>query len=193
MKLIRDNLDRFYDYHLHLETRTIYLGDSTGADGVDEIMAEYILKSLHLLTAADQEKPIRIILNSFGGCWYNGMAIYDAIKACPNHVTIEVFGSAMSMGSVILQAADERIIHPNAHLMIHDGWESSHPNTPRSFEAQAKQSKLIRENMYQIYAERSQKPVQFWEKKCSADHYLTAEEAVKFGLADKIAGETTHE
>jgi ATP-dependent Clp protease, protease subunit len=192
MRLVRESVDRFFDYGLHLETRTIYMGDGSG-DAVDEHMAEKVIKAIHLLTSADPEKPIRVILNSFGGCWYNGMAIYDAIRSCPCHVSIEVLGSAMSMGSIILQAADERIIYPNATLMIHDGYETIGEVPPKTFEAWAQQSKLTREQMYGIYAERSGKPAKYWEKRCSHDYILSAEQAVSEGLADKIAGEEKNE
>lgn len=189
MRIHKESIDRFFDYDFHMETRTIYLGsdvDDEGNDkGVTALTSERALKALHLLVAANAEAPIKIILNSVGGDWYHGMAIYDAIKACPCHVTIEVSGQAMSMGSIILQAADERLLHKNSTVMIHDGHESIQ-GTPKTAEAWAKQSKLTREVMYEIYAERSKKPEGFWEKKCGSDFVLTAEQAVEFGLADKI-------
>lgn len=191
MKLHKESIDRFFDYDLHTETRTIYVGDSD--EGVDSLMAERLIKALHLFLAADPEKEIRIILNSAGGYWTHGMAIYDAIMACTAHVTIEVYGNCMSMGSVILQAADERIIHPNTTFMIHDGYEGMSEVTPRTFEAWGKQSKLTRKRMYEIYSERSGKSVLYWEKKCSADFIMTAEEAVALGLADKVAGDEAND
>lgn len=183
MKLSRENIDRWFDYDVHLETRTIYLGDSA-EDQVGPMLAERVIKALFLLSA-HKEEPIKIILNTMGGCWYNGMAIYDAIKANPCHIVIEVLGSAMSMGSVILQAADERILHPNSTVMIHDGIDSFEGHT-RNMEVWGAQSKASRKRMYEIYAEKSGKPVSYWEKRCAIDCVLTAKEALKEGLADKI-------
>jgi len=117
------------------------------------------------------------------------MAIYDAIKACPCHVTIEVMGQAMSMGSIILQAADERILHPNSCVMVHDGYDSMHSTHPKIFEAWAKQSEKLRKKMYEIYAERSGKDSKYWEKKCAFDFILDAKQAVSEGLADSVFGE----
>jgi ATP-dependent Clp protease protease subunit len=187
MRFNRESIDRAFDYKIHLESRTIFLMDSLEG-GIDHVSAERFITALHLLSKQNPEAPIHVVLNSFGGCFYSGMAIYDSIKACPCHVTIEVVGSAFSMGSIVLQAADERIIHPNAFIMIHDGHEEA-SLTPKSFESQAEQSKITRKMMYQIYAERSGKDTKFWEKKCALDTYISAEHAKELGLVDKIVGE----
>ena len=189
-KVVRESIDRFFDYDIHPESRTIYAGcvysDSEGSSGVETHMAERVIKALHTFSATP-DKPVKIILNSPGGNFYDGMAIYDAIKACPCHVTIEVFGQAMSMGSIILQAADERVMHPNAVIMIHDG-EDSYSGHQRNFEMWAKEGLRIRKLMYEIYAEASEKDAKYWEKKCAFDCILPADEAVKEGLADSIFG-----
>ena len=187
-KLKRDSLDWYFDYHMHLESRTVYIGDSTGEGkfDIDSKSAEIAIKALHLLSSSDPEKPIRIILCSFGGCVYSGLAIFDAIKACPNHVTIEVFGAAMSIASIILQAADHRVLHPNATIMVHDGYDSASDLIPRSIESQAEYGKLIRKKFYQIYSSRSTKGMNYWEKCCGHDFYMTADEAVEAGLADEV-------
>lgn len=187
-KLKRDSLDWYLDYHMHLESRTIYIGDSTGEgkQDVDSKTAEMAIKALHLLSASDTVKPIRIILNSFGGCVYSGLAIFDAIRACPNYVTIEVFGAAMSVASLILQAGDYRILHPNSTIMIHDGYDSASDLIPKSIEAQAAYGKHLRKKFYEIYASRSSKGLTYWESACAADTYYTADKAVELGLADEI-------
>lgn len=185
--IVRESIDRFFDYDLHVETRTIYLGDSTSDEEVGPVLAERVIKALHVLSLKPEE-PIKIIMNSLGGCWYNGMAIFDAIRACPCRVTIEVLGSAMSMASVILQAADVRIIHPNATIMVHDGTDA-YDGPSRNVERWGDQSKKLRQQMYEIYAKRSGRPVSFWEKKCAHDSILNAQEALEYGLVDKIFGE----
>jgi ATP-dependent protease ClpP protease subunit len=101
-----------------------YLED--GESGTDHAMAETVIKALHILDNQDTsskkgEKPINIIMNNIGGDEYHGMAIFDAIENCKNHVTIRVHGHAMSMGSIILQAADERVMTKNSKIMIHYG------------------------------------------------------------------------
>lgn len=187
MRLMKESIDRFFDYDLHIESRTVFIGD--GHDGIDAGVSEFVVKAFHMLTAADKEKPITVYLNSFGGCWYNGMAIYDTIKLCPCHVTAYVIGSAMSMGSIMLQGADHRVIYPNATIMVHDGYESMNEALPQTFQNWADYSKKTRHEMYRIYAERSGKTVAFWRRKCAADLILTANEAKDLGLVDAIYGE----
>ncbi len=185
-RITKESIDRFYDNHLHLDTRTVFIGDD-GDDGVDAKMSQNVIKTFHIL-GLTPEKPITIYLNSFGGCWFNGMAIYDAIKTCPCPTTIYVCGAAMSMGSIILQAASERIIYPNATLMLHDGYESRVGDIPQTFINWAEYSKKTRAMMYEIYAGRTGRSAQFWRKKCAADYILTAKEALALGLVDSIYG-----
>jgi ATP-dependent protease ClpP protease subunit len=90
--------------------------------GVDHLMAEFFIKGMHALEVKNK-KPITILMNNPGGDWYHGMAIYDAIKCSQCHCTIRVYGHAMSMGSIILQAADRRIMMPNSRFMIHYGYD----------------------------------------------------------------------
>ena len=192
-KVVRESIDRFFDYDVHPESRTIYAGcvysdQDSGGSGVEAHMAERVIKGLHSFSATP-DKPVKIILNSPGGNWYDGMAIYDAIKASPCHVTIEVLGHAMSMGSIILQAADERVIHPNATIMVHDGSDAFCGHS-RNFEMWAKESVRLRKRMYELYAERSGKDAKYWEKKCSFDYILSAEDALKDGLVDSIYGQS---
>jgi len=126
-KFKKDDIDQFMDSDIYLPTRTIYMGSITSGDdgegGVDYALAERMIKALHILDsqAPNGDKPIVIIMNNVGGDVFHGMAIYDAIKNCKNHVTIKAYGHAMSMGSIILQAADQRMMSKNSRIMIHYG------------------------------------------------------------------------
>lgn len=183
-----ESIDRFFMHNIHLESRTIYIGD--GSDGeIDSDVAKMAIKGLHILTNADADTPITLYINSIGGCWFSGMAVYDMIRSCPCEVTAYVLGSAMSMGSIILQAADKRVIYPSATIMVHDGYESSAEVTPQTFENWAEHSKKARAKMYKIYSECSGRPISFWRRKCAADTILSAAEAKTFGLVDSIQGE----
>jgi len=129
-KLTKDDIEHFMDNDIYLPTRTIWVGsnssDEEGESGVDYVMAERTVKVLHILDNYDTgsrsgEKPIHIMTNNIGGDPVHGMAIYDAIEGCKNHVTIKVYGHSMSMGSIILQAADKRTMTRNSKIMIHYG------------------------------------------------------------------------
>lgn len=194
-KFIKDDIDRFHDYGVYSPSRTIYVGsediDLDGQEsGTDAKMAEKVIKNLHILDATSN-LPIIIIMSNPGGDWYHGMAIYDAVKACRSHVTVKVFGYAMSMGSVILQAADKRIMAPNSRIMIHHGYMGMSSDHTKTFEKWAKESRKITEEMIQIYLNRIQeKHPDFKRKKLDQmlnfDTILTAKEAVELGLADEM-------
>lgn len=199
-KLVKESIDRFYDYDIHTETRTIYIGsvDSDaeyGESGTDAAMAERAIKALHILdsVAPTGDKPITVIMNNPGGDEYHGMAIYDAIKACKNHVTIVVFGMAMSMGSIILQAADKRVMSPNSRIMIHYGTWGIHDH-PQIVYKWADEGKKFDSWMEQLYLEKiKQKNPDFTLRKvkelCSYDSFFDGKQALELGLIDEILGE----
>ena len=130
-KFGKDDIDHFMDNDIYLPTRTVYMGSAAydeygGESGVDHVMTERVTKTLHILDTYDAaalrgEKPINIIMNNPGGDVIHGMGIYDAVSNCKNHVTVKVVGHAMSMGSIILQSADTRIMTKNSLIMIHYG------------------------------------------------------------------------
>lgn len=147
------NLWSWFDQNLDVETRTIYMGSmgSTdgGEDGVDHVMAAYFIKGMHFLESRGKAN-ICIIMNNIGGDWYHGMAIYDAIKCSPCVCTVKVYGYAMSMGSIILQAADERVMMPNSRFMIHYGTDGvySHAKIAEKWGEEAKRNNHDMENIY---------------------------------------------
>ena len=157
LKNIDTNLRSWFDLNLDVETRTIYMGSmgstyEEGESGVDHFMAEYFIKGMHFLESRG-DKIISIIMNNPGGDWYHGMAIYDAIKYSSCVCSIKVYGHAMSMGSIILQAADERIMMPNSRFMIHYGTDGKYSHTKIS-EKWAEESKRICHEMENIYLEK---------------------------------------
>lgn len=194
----KDHIDKFFDYGVDIDNRTIYLGsaeydDEGGGTGVDFYMAERVIKALHLLekAAPNGDKPINIIMNNPGGYITDGMAIYDAIKMCLNEVHITVFGDACSMGCVILQAADERILAPHAVVMFHEGYSGYGQNHPEIIRRWVKFDERYGSKLDKILMERiREKQPDLKDKKFKElnlfDTIFTAEEAVEFGLADKI-------
>jgi ATP-dependent protease ClpP protease subunit len=226
-KFKKDDVDQFMDNDIYLPTRTIYMGSANHYEdgeesGVDYIMAERVIKGLHILDTYDAEarrgeKPITIIMNNPGGDVIHGMAIYDAIKNCKNHVTIKVSGHAMSMGSIILQAADERVMTVNSKIMIHYGTAGS----PNHAKISYKWSKFDEESdrwMEDLFEEKiGDRKLPLWlylklinkEYKCPSgnaknkmieidrdkleemlnfDTIIDAETALKLNLIDKIQG-----
>jgi len=197
-RINRDDMDRFHDYNLYLPNRTIYLGSELfdgegGESGVDGLMAQRFVKNIKILSLTSQE-PINIILNNPGGDWYHGMAIYDSILSSKCHVRIEVVGMAMSMGAVILQAGNERVISPNSKFMMHYGTMGLNSTHSKVFDKWSEENKKVNSEMEKIFMEKIlKKHPNFKLKKLKEmlnyDTILTAKETVDLGLADKIIGE----
>lgn len=193
----KDYVDHLFEYGVDIDNRTIYLGsaDYTEEDetGVDFHMAERFIKAIHLLetAGASGEKPINIILATPGGDVYYGMAIYDAITACKNHVTITVYGQACSMGSYILQAADHRVLAQHSVVMFHAGSEGFGSNHPEIVKRWLNYNEKMGHRLDNILMARiREKHPEFKEKKFKEmnffDTILSAQEAIDLGLADAI-------
>lgn len=194
-----------HEYGVNLEAREVYLHkyihtDSETVDdvGVDYRMAVGFVKNLRLL---DQQghKPITICMQSRGGDWNDGMAIYDAIVACKSPTTIIAYAHARSMTSIILQAANKRILAPNCDVVIHYGWLAYSEDRTTPIMSQIDHEKRLMERMLKIYAKRCKGSFQFRnvsEKEIVAfiadklkdkvDWIMTAKEAISFGFADGI-------
>lgn len=191
----RDDIDKFHDYGLYLPNRTLYMGSEFVGDddesGTDALMAERMVKNLHILDSQNQEE-ITIIMNNLGGDPMHGLAIYDSIRACRSKVSIKVFGNAMSMGSIILQAADERIMSPNSVQMIHYGYLSLGGHSKTTYK-HTDENKRIDAWMERLYLEKIREKVgdfspQRLKGMLDHDYFLTAEKSVEIGLADKVLG-----
>lgn len=181
----KEDSDRFFDYDIHLPTRTLFLSGE-----VEEEMSRFFLKGMHLLEAKSHE-PITVILNSGGGDEYHGLAIYDAIAASPAHVTVKMYGHAMSMGSWIPQAADERVMSQNATMMIHYGSWGGYEMDSTHVKAMHLENERLTKLMEQEYLRRIREknpdfPLSKLRKWLAEERYIPAEEAVELGLADRI-------
>jgi ATP-dependent Clp protease protease subunit len=195
----KDDTDRLHDYGIYTPSRLIYVGSAQSDSdlneaGTDYLMAEKLIKNLTILEHISQE-PITIVMNNLGGSWYDGLAIYDRIKNSPCHVTIKVYGQAMSMGALILQAADSRVVSANSKIMIHYGQNSIGEVHTKVFETWAEESKKENLKMEQILLDKiNQKDKDFTLKKLKKmldfDTILSAQESVDLGLADVIEGES---
>lgn len=190
----RDDIDKLHDYNLYIPTRTIYMGSENfddGESGTDGAMAARFVKNMMILDSLSSE-PITIIMNNIGGDEYHGFAIYDAILLAKSKVTIKVFGHAMSMGSIILQAADKRIMAPTSRQMIHYGtWGmENHAKTTQKWAQEGLKIDKWMEKMYldKIKEKHKDYTLETLQKLLDHDTFLTAQESVKLGLADEILG-----
>jgi len=190
-KINRDDVDKLFDYGIYIPTKTlITVGDS------DEEVAANIMKGLHVLDTIRPEEPLTVKLNNCGGDEYHGMAIYDAIRACKSKVVIIGMGNVHSMGSVIFQAGDERVMSPNAKQLIHYGTPlmadaELHAKSQWSWTKECKKFSAWMEQMYleKIHEKHPTYKLKKLQELLNFDTVLDARESVNLGLADKILGE----
>jgi len=191
----REDTSQWFDYHYSSSQRLIYLGshrpDSSDGNesGVDCKMAEMFVKAMIDLDEASA-KPIFVHMNNIGGSVQHGLAIYDIIKASRCIVNGICWGHATSMGSIILQACDVRLVSKHCVMMIHDGFESL-SGQPKSIENWTKYNAKLRKHIYEIYLARMKvaKPrmtISKVEELCSHDTIFSADQAVAYGLADAV-------
>lgn len=190
-KVTPEEFQIFSEYDFLPSGNTIYIPSKlTGEEaesGIDALAFERVLKGLLLLK---DEEQIDIIMNTAGGDVYHGLGIYDLISNHPGMVTIKCFGRVMSMGSIILQAADVRQMSENATMLIHYGTDAFVGHT-KDAERAAKESQRVCRLMEDILLSKiKSKQKRFTRAKLQEmmkfDTYLTAEEALKLGLIDEI-------
>jgi ATP-dependent Clp protease protease subunit len=164
---------------LYLPTSTYFI------DGeVTSRMAGDLSKALHILEAVGE--PITIHINTPGGDMGAGLAMYDRIRACKPKVTIIGEGEVMSMGACVLQAADHRLLSPNATVLIHTGCTSTGMGLPEDTLRIATAYKKTSDTVYSILAHHMKLSRKDMLEKFRYDTFLTARQAVKLGLADGI-------
>jgi ATP-dependent Clp protease, protease subunit len=182
-RIKRDDIDRFFDYGLDVSSRTIMLvGD------IEEYSVDQALMALHILSQSPGDITIRLATN--GGDWYSGMALYDAIAAGENRIKIIGTGHVMSMGGIILQAADERLLTPNATILVHYGndWAAGHVKDMERRAMENKRTGVIMEDLFleRIHEKHPEYTREQFKQKFAFDTYMSAQEAIDFGLADEI-------
>lgn len=201
---MNDIVDSIHGQSVDLKQREIYLHGHHGPfdddPGVEYRMATTFIKNIRYLDSLKNE-PILIHMHSLGGNWGDGMAIYDAIKISRSHTTIITYGQAESMSSIILQAADVRIMMPNSYFMCHYGSSSNAGNFLDTQNWAQFELKML-DTMLDIYVEKCMKGKFFKEKfedlseskvrsyikrkLKDGDWYIDSNEAVYYGFADGV-------
>jgi len=166
-----------------LEDRTIFLWE-----GVDDKMAQSVVQQILYLDSLNNE-DITIYVNSPGGSISAGLAIYDAMQFAKSDIRTICMGQAASMGAVLLTAGTKgkREVWEHARVMIHQPLISGNMYGPATdIEIQAEEMLRIRKIMNGILAKHSGVSVKQIEKDTDRDNFLSAEEAVEYGLADIV-------
>ncbi|MCI9518553.1 MAG: ATP-dependent Clp endopeptidase proteolytic subunit ClpP [Clostridia bacterium] len=175
--------ERSYDiYSRLLEDRIVFL---TGE--VNDISADIVIAQLIYLEGKDPEKDISLYINSPGGSVTAGMGIYDTMNYIKCDVQTICVGMAASMGAFLLSsgAKGKRFSLPNSEIMIHQPLGGAQGQAS-DIAIQAEHILKIKKRMNSILASNCNQPLEKIEKDVDRDHYMTAEEALKYGLIDRI-------
>ncbi|OGJ89690.1 MAG: ATP-dependent Clp protease proteolytic subunit [Candidatus Raymondbacteria bacterium RifOxyC12_full_50_8] len=166
-----------------LEKREVFLWGA-----IDDQSAEKIVKRILYLNSQGSD-DITMYLNSPGGIISSGLAIYDAMQASKAAVSTVCMGQAASMGAVILCAGakGKRLIWPNARVMIHQPLISGSMFGPATdLQIQAEEMLRIRSRLNEILGKHCGRKIDDVEKDTDRDNYLSAQQAIDYGLVDKI-------
>ena len=175
--------ERSYDiFSRLLNDRVIFLSDE-----VNDTTASLVVAQMLFLEAQDPDKDISFYINSPGGSVSAGMAIYDTMNFIKCDVSTICIGMAASMGAFLLSAGTKgkRFALPHSEIMIHQPLGGARGQAT-DIEIQAKQILRIKETLNKILAQNTGKPLEVIEKDTDRDNYMTAEEALNYGLIDKI-------
>ena len=175
--------ERSYDiFSRLLNDRIIFLSEE-----VNDVTASLIVAQLLYLEAQDPDKDIQFYINSPGGSVTAGMAIYDTMQYIKCDVATICVGMAASMGAFLLSAGTKgkRMALPNAEIMIHQPSAGTQGQIT-DMAIHMKRLQTIKERMNRIMAENTGKSVEEVTAACERDNFMTAEEALEFGLVDRV-------
>ncbi|MCL2368655.1 MAG: ATP-dependent Clp endopeptidase proteolytic subunit ClpP [Oscillospiraceae bacterium] len=175
--------ERSYDiYSRLLNDRIVMLSDE-----VNDVTASLVVAQLLYLEAQDPDKDIQFYINSPGGSITSGMAIYDTMQYIKADVSTICIGMAASMGAFLLSAGakGKRLALPNAEIMIHQPSGGSRGQAT-DIQIQAERILRMKKNLNQILADNTGKDLEQIERDCERDYFMTANEAVDYGILDKV-------
>lgn len=154
---------------------------------VDDNMASTIVAQLLFLESQDNDKDIQIYINSPGGSVTSGLAIYDTMQYVKPDVSIICIGMAASMGAFLLSsgAKGKRIALPNSEIMIHQPSGGSQGQAS-DIQIQAEHILHTKKRLNEILAENTGKPIEQVERDSDRDNFMTAQQALDYGLIDTI-------
>ncbi|MBP7738786.1 MAG: ATP-dependent Clp endopeptidase proteolytic subunit ClpP [Spirochaetes bacterium] len=175
--------ERSYDiYSRLLKDRIIFLGE-----GIDDHISSLVIAQMLFLEAEDPDKDIYLYINSPGGIVTSGLAIYDTMQYIKPDVATICIGQAASMGSLLLAAGakGKRSALPNSRIMIHQP-AGGFQGQASDIEIQAKEIIKVKKKLNEIYSRHTGQAVEKVEKDVDRDYFMSPQEAMEYGLIDKV-------
>jgi ATP-dependent Clp protease protease subunit len=180
--------ERTYDiYSRLLMDRIVFLGTQ-----INDEVANIIIAQLLFLEADAPGKEIQLYVNSPGGDVSAGLAIYDTMQHLSSPVATICMGMAASMGCFLLATGRKgmRSALPHARIMMHQPWGSTAKGTASDIEIAAKEILYMRAKMFELLGKHTGQPLERIEREFDRDHYMSAEEARRYGIIDKVVEPT---
>ncbi len=175
--------DRGYDiYSRLLVDRILFIGSP-----IDDRLANSIIAQMLFVQMSDPKKDIHIYINSPGGSVKAGIAIYDTLQYLTCPVNTYCIGQAASMGAILLAGGTKkkRFALPNARIMVHQPWGGVQGQAS-DIRIQTQEILRLKDHLNGILAQHTGRPIEQIEKDTDRDHFLSAEEAVSYGLVDEV-------
>jgi len=193
MAVTNDNVTQILDYDVDFKRRRIYFGalvegHDEGGSNFSWRSVERAIRQIHIMEHEAPAKPIELYMSSPGGDPYALLRLYDVIQSCSCQVKFFGGGEIASAATWIMAGCDERFLYPNTRILIHDSsWgESVAPEKLTDHYINADNERLLQSKLNQIYADNSIMPIDFWDEMVKRDLWISADEAIMLGLADKI-------
>ena len=175
--------ERSYDiFSRLLNDRIVMLSEE-----VNDTTASLVVAQLLYLEAQDPDKDIQFYINSPGGSVTSGLAIYDTMQYIKPDVSTICIGMAASMGAFLLSsgAKGKRLALPNAEIMIHQPSAGTQGQIT-DMAIHLKRLEIVKKRMNRILSENTGKPIEVVTADCERDNFMTAQEAMEYGLIDKV-------
>jgi len=175
--------ERAYDiYSRLLKDRIVFIGTP-----IDDNIANLIIAQLLFLQMEAPDKDINVYINSPGGHVTSGLAVYDTMQFVKPDVNTYCIGQAASMGALLLAggAKGKRYSLPNARIMIHQPWGGAQ-GTAADIHIQAKEILRIKDRINKLLVHHTGQTAKKIEEDTDRDYFMTAEEAMKYGLVDNV-------
>ena len=177
--------ERAYDiYSRLLKDRIVFLGSA-----LDDAAANLVIAQMLFLSNEDSKNDIHFYINSPGGSITAGLAVYDTMQFLRCDVATYCIGQAASMGAVLLAGgkADKRAVLQNSRVLLHQPLVTGVlQGAATDLDIEAKEILRLRNRLYNILAEHTGQKAEKKEKDCDRNLWLEAEEAIRYGLADRI-------
>jgi len=175
--------ERAYDiYSRLLKDRIVFIGEA-----IDDHLANLVIAQLLFLESEDPDKDVNLYINSPGGVITSGLAIYDTMQYIKCPVSTICVGQAASMAAVLLAggAGGKRVALPSARIMLHQPLGGAQGQAS-DIQIHAREIQRLRERLNDILIHHTGKPEEQIEKDTDRDFFMSAEEAVEYGLIDKV-------